>query len=74
MGDKAGRIRVGSIFGAAAPWPTSAASKAGKRRAVGPQAPMAVADSAASLRGTFARLAPEHSGHFLNHDGTALDW
>jgi NAD(P)-dependent dehydrogenase (short-subunit alcohol dehydrogenase family) len=40
----------------------------------GPQAPMAVADSAASLRGTFARLAPEHSGHFLNHDGTALDW
>jgi NAD(P)-dependent dehydrogenase (short-subunit alcohol dehydrogenase family) len=40
----------------------------------GPQAPLSVADSVASLRHTFARLGPGDNGRFLNHDGLRLDW
>jgi NAD(P)-dependent dehydrogenase (short-subunit alcohol dehydrogenase family) len=40
----------------------------------GPQAPLAVADSVASLRSTFAQLGPDDNGRFLNHDGTPLPW
>ena len=40
----------------------------------GPQAPLTVADSVASLRHTFAHLGPGDNGRFLNHDGMPLDW
>ncbi|NRT54336.1 SDR family oxidoreductase [Sphaerotilus uruguayifluvii] len=40
----------------------------------GPQAPLPVADSAGSLRATFARLTPADNGRFLNLDGSPLDW
>lgn len=40
----------------------------------GPQAPLSVDESVASLRSTFARLGPSDNGSFLNHDGTPLPW
>jgi NAD(P)-dependent dehydrogenase (short-subunit alcohol dehydrogenase family) len=42
----------------------------------GPQAPLPVAQSVASLRATLERVrsTPEHRGAFLNHDGTPLPW
>ena len=40
----------------------------------GPQAPLSVEESVASLRSTFARLGPSDNGSFLNHDGTPLPW
>ncbi|WP_300559366.1 SDR family oxidoreductase [Limnohabitans sp. Rim8] len=44
----------------------------------GPQAPVKVQDSAASLRQTLETVRterdPKHRGAFLNHDGQALPW
>ena len=40
----------------------------------GPNADLAVEDSAAGLRRTLARLGPADNGTFLNYDGTPIPW
>ncbi len=40
----------------------------------GPEAPLGVEESVASMRATLARLTPQDNGRFLNHDGEALPW
>ncbi len=40
----------------------------------GAHAPLTVAQSVASMRGTLAGLTPAQRGAFLNHDGTPLPW
>jgi NAD(P)-dependent dehydrogenase (short-subunit alcohol dehydrogenase family) len=40
----------------------------------GPQADLAVADSAASLRRVMAATNRSHNGRFLNYNGEQLEW
>jgi NAD(P)-dependent dehydrogenase (short-subunit alcohol dehydrogenase family) len=40
----------------------------------GPGADLDVVASVADLRRTIAALTPAHTGRFLNHDGTPIDW
>lgn len=40
----------------------------------GPQAPLSPEQSVSSMLATLDRVAPDWSGRFINHDGTALPW